>query len=42
MCASIFSAEYDVGDTIDLDDQDERFTNCNGYYINNDLISFVV
>ena len=33
----LFSAEYDVGDTIDLDDQNERFSICNGEFYNNDL-----
>ena len=37
MCASLFSAEYDVGDTVDLDDQDQRFAICNGEFFNNDL-----
>ena len=35
--ATLFSAEYDVGDTVDLDDQDQRFTICNGEFFNNDL-----
>ena len=34
---ALFSAEYDVGDTVDLDDQDQRFTVCNGEHFNNDL-----
>ena len=34
---ALFSAEYDVGDTVDQDDQDERFTICNGEFFNNDL-----
>ena len=34
---ALFSAEYDVGDTVDLDDQDQRFTICNGVFFNNDL-----
>jgi len=33
----LFSAEYDVGDTVDLDDQDQRFTVCNGEHFGNDL-----
>ena len=33
----LFSAEYDVGDIVDLDDQDQRFTICNGEFFNNDL-----
>ena len=33
----LFSAEYDVGDTVDLDDQDQRFTVCNGEHFNNDF-----
>ena len=37
MCASLFSAEYDVGDVVDTDDQDERFTICNGEYFHPDL-----
>ena len=37
MCVSLFSAEYDVGDEVDLDDQDQRFTICNGEFYNNDL-----
>ena len=36
-CATLFSAEYDVGDIVDMDDQDERFTICNGEFFNNDL-----
>ena len=35
--ALLFSAEYDVGDTVDLDDQDQRFTVCNGEHFGNDL-----
>ena len=35
--AALFSAEYDVGDIVDQDDQDERFTICNGDFFNNDL-----
>ena len=35
--ALLFSAEYDVGDTVDLDDQDQSFTVCNGEHFNNDL-----
>ena len=31
------SAEYDVGDIVDQNDQDERFTICNGEFFNNDL-----
>ena len=34
---ALFSAEYDVGDTVDLDDQDQRFTICNGEHFNNDF-----
>ena len=26
-----------MGDTVDLDDQDQRFTICNGEFFNNDL-----
>jgi len=37
LCGVMFSAEYDVGDTVDLDDQDQRFTICNGEFFNNDL-----
>ena len=37
LCGVMFSAEYDVGDTVDLDDQDQRFTICNGEHFNNDL-----
>ena len=37
ICAILFSAEYDVGDIIDMDDQDQRFTICNGEFFNNDL-----
>ena len=33
----LFSAEYDVGDIVDPDDQDQRFTICNGEFFNNDL-----
>ncbi len=34
---TLFSAEDDVGDFVDLDDQDQRFTICNGDFFNNDL-----
>ena len=37
ICATLFSAEYDVGDIVDMDDQDQRFTICNGEFFNNDL-----
>ena len=37
ICAALFSAEYDVGDMVDMDDQDQRFTICNGEFFNNDL-----
>ena len=37
ICAVLFSAEYDVGDIVDMDDQDQRFTICNGEFFNNDL-----
>jgi len=33
----LFSAEYDVGDIVDLDDQDQRFTVCHGEHFNNDF-----
>ena len=33
----LFAAEYDVGDIVDQDDQDQRFTICNGEFFNNDL-----
>ena len=33
----IFSAEYDVGDLVDMDDQDQRFSICNGEHFGNDL-----
>ena len=33
----LFSAEYDVGDIVDLYDKDMRFTICNGDFFNNDL-----
>ena len=33
----LFSAEYDVGDIVDQDDQDERFTVCNGEHFNFDF-----
>ena len=35
--STLFSAEYDVGDVVDLDDQDQRFTICNGEFFNTDL-----
>ena len=34
---TLFSAEYDVGDIVDPDDQDQRFTICNGEHYNNDF-----
>lgn len=33
----LFTSEYDVDDIVDLDDQEERFTICNGDFFNNDL-----
>jgi len=33
----IFSAEYDVGDSIDMDDQNQSFSICNGEYFNEEL-----
>ncbi len=33
----LYSAEYDVGDTMDLDDQSQRFSVCNGEYNSSDL-----
>ncbi|SVB73737.1 uncharacterized protein METZ01_LOCUS226591 [marine metagenome] len=35
--AVLFSAEYDVGDIIDQDDQLQTFSICNGEYFNNEL-----
>ncbi len=37
LIALVNSSEYDVGDTVDLDDQDQRFTICNGNFYNNDF-----
>ena len=37
ICIPVFSAEYDVGDVVDTDDQEERFTICNGEYFHNDF-----
>ena len=34
----VFSAEYDTGDTIDMDDQNQRFDICNGEYFNGNEI----
>ena len=34
---ALFSAEYDVGDTVDPDDQEQRFSICNGEHFGNDL-----
>ena len=31
------SAEYEIGDVVDLDDQQESFSICNGEYFNNDF-----
>tara|TARA_Y100001968_G_C18897530_1_gene499151 strand:+ start:272 stop:499 length:228 start_codon:yes stop_codon:yes gene_type:complete len=33
----LFCSEYNAGDIVDLDDQDQRFTICNGDFFNNDL-----
>ena len=33
----LFSAEYNTGDIVDEDDQNERFTICNGEHFNNDF-----
>ena len=33
----LFSAEYDVGDLIDMDDQLQTFSVCNGEYFNDEL-----
>ena len=33
----LYSAEYDVGDIVDLDDQAQRFSVCNGEYNSSDL-----
>ena len=35
--AFVSCAEYDVGDIVDIDDQEQRFTICNGDFYNNDL-----
>ena len=34
---SLICAEYDVGDIVNMDDQEERFTICNGEHFNNDF-----
>ena len=34
---ALFSAEYDVGDVVDFDDQDESFFVCNGDHFENDF-----
>ena len=33
----LFSSDYDVGDIINIEDQNERFTICNGDFFNNDF-----
>ncbi len=33
----LVSSEYDVGDVVDIDDQNERFTICNGDFYYNDF-----
>ena len=33
----LFSAEYDVGDLIDMDDQLQSFSVCNGEHFNTDF-----
>jgi len=35
--SALFSAEYDVGDTVDMDDQLQSFSVCNGEYYNADF-----
>jgi thiol-disulfide isomerase/thioredoxin len=37
ICAVLFSAEYDVGDIIDQDDQLQTFSICNGEFFNDEL-----
>ena len=38
---ALFSAEYDVGDVVDFDDQDESFSICNGEHFENDFNLFL-
>ena len=33
----LFSAEYDIGDLVDMDDQNQSFSICNGGYFNGDF-----
>ena len=33
----LLSSDYDVGDVVNQNDQDERFTVCNGDHFNNDF-----
>jgi len=35
--ASLFAVEYEVGDTVDMDDQIQSFSVCNGEYYNDDF-----
>ena len=37
LCGVIFSAEYEVGDLVDMDDQLQSFSVCNGEYFNDEL-----
>tara|TARA_B100001123_G_scaffold360869_1_gene417127 strand:- start:103 stop:324 length:222 start_codon:yes stop_codon:yes gene_type:complete len=37
ICGILISAEYDVGDQVDIDDQLQSFSVCNGDYFNNEL-----
>jgi len=37
LCGVIFSAEYEVGDLVDMDDQLQSFSVCNGEYFNDQL-----
>jgi len=36
-CTYLFPAEYDVGDTVDMDDQLLNFSICNGEFFSEDL-----
>ena len=37
LCGIMFSAEYEVGDLVDMDDQLQTFSVCNGEYFNDQL-----
>jgi len=35
--SNLVASDYDIGDIVNQNDQDQRFTICNGDFFNNDL-----